>query len=367
MSKNPNDRDVTWGDNVIYANFSGAERGRSAKRVRSASRGSIAVSSAIEKLRQSANWADAGVSRMGRGMRSVVTPRTTFSQWIWEFICKDVDDGRRLRGEQYFKKGAVVGMKLGDGFVVGEVQGSQLDPFSVYIRFPRRDIAAVDDVLQWLVDNPRHIEGFERGELPFEQMKQLVSDVDENLFFDCSCPDPHPACKHVVAIGAQLVQQLDDDPMSLLEIRGFQPRDVQRRMKELVERKTAESRRPAGILQRRLQRGNRPVGTPGTETSGSEAPGSETHSAEAVTSQPGFATNIRALPADFWGNDLPRVEVPELEPIDPLKLTDQSLLHEALLPTCILSRETLRAVSDLEDCWNHMKSSISLTQREQQW
>lgn len=364
MAKKPEQHDVTWGDNVIYANFSaGADRGRSSKRPKSNQLGDVALSNAIAKLYANTDWAPThGNAMSGRARRSIVKPRTTFSQWLWEFICKDVDDGRRQRGEQYYKKGAVVGLRVGDGFVVGEVQGSQIDPFSVYVRFPRREASAVDEVLQWLVDNPSHIQGFEQGELPYEQMRKLVCDIDENLFFDCSCPDSHPACKHVVAIGAQLVQQIDDNPMTMLGIRGLQPSDVQKRMKELVDRKSATQRRPAGILQRQIQRHRGKTQSPTDNNAGKGAvvaPGTGTSASG--------KTNIRALPADFWGKDLPRVEVPELEPIDPVKLTDQSLLHDALLPTCILSRETLRAVSDLEDCWNHMKSALSLTQREQQW
>mgnify|MGYP006870470983 CR=1 FL=1 len=42
-----------------------------------------------------------------------------------------------------------------------------------------------------------------------------------------------------------------------------------------------------------------------------------------------------------------------------LRDTDPTLLHAALRSTTVLSVETLRAVSDLEDCWDHLVSPPS--------
>ena len=42
-----------------------------------------------------------------------------------------------------------------------------------------------------------------------------------------------------------------------------------------------------------------------------------------------------------------------------LRDTDPTLLHAALRSTTVLSVETLRAVADLEDCWDHLTSPPS--------
>lgn len=345
MSKNTPDKDVTWGDNVIYAEFGKPRASKqSSNKSNAANRDH---SAAVTELKNLAGFSDADApKRLHR--RSKVVPRTAFAQWIWEFICRGADSGRVSRGETYFEQGHVLSTSIGDGFIVGEVKGSQLEPFSVFIRFPRRTGEAVEEVLQWLVDNPGKIEAFERGELPFAQMEKLLCDADEHLYCECDCPDPAGVCKHTIAVGARLVADIDANPMSVLELRGVQPNHVRKRLKEMVKSAAAQRSKRLSLneMAKHAERARRRIDA----------------AARGAGSGDGPAT-LHAVAADFWGNDLPRVEVPELPDINPLKVTDQSLLHDALLPTCVISRETLRAVSDLEDCWNHLKESDSIAHK----
>ncbi|WP_082313110.1 hypothetical protein [Corynebacterium lactis] len=354
MSIDNNDpaKDVTWGDNVIFAEFgknrAGNKSGKRCRTRRTTGEATPSASSAIEKLLATQDWAGAfqdGARR--RKTRDAVEPRTTFARWTWEFILRGCDEGRIRRGEKYYREGQVLSTRIADGYVLGEVQGSQLDPFSVFIRFPRRDRTDVDRVLQWLVDNPAAIGDFERGELPFDQMEALLCDTEEHVYCECTCPDPAPVCKHVVAVASQLVSQIDDEPLSLLELRGYPTRELQRRLAELTAEKPRRAPKRLGL-----------GGQVRPETKPELKVVDETSSHAEPVARP------RPVDTDFWGRDLPRVEVPELEEIDPLVLTDRSLLHEALQPTCVISRETIRAVSDLEDCWYHLKQALSLSQRE---
>ncbi|MDO5029430.1 MAG: hypothetical protein Q4E11_02465 [Corynebacterium sp.] len=337
--------DVTWGDNVIYAEFgkgpSGKRRGR-----RSKVRPKPPTSSTIEKLLATQDWAGAFTAQPRRGTtaKAAVEPRTTFARWIWEFIIRGADAGRVHRGEKYRFDGNVLGIRVAEGYVIGEVQGSQPEPFSVFIRFPRRDHKQVEEVLRWLVNNPSSFTEFERGELPFAQMEKLFCDGDEHVYSECTCPDPAPVCKHTVAVAAQLIAEIDQDPLSSMQLRGYTQRELQRRLQELtaLRNRSAPKRLGLGGV---VREENKDKPQPETESSNQEA-------------------NLFAVEADYWGNDLERVEIPSLDIIEPLVVTDRTLLHDALQPACVVSRETIRAVADLEDCWYHLQQSLSLGQKE---
>lgn len=344
-----NNEDVTWGDNVIYAEFGKGPSGKSRSR-RSRTRTAPTASSTIEKLLATQDWAGAftGQPRRGTTAKAAVEPRTTFARWIWEFVIRGADAGRVHRGEKYRFDGNVLGIRLGEGYVIGEVQGSQPEPFSVFIRFPRRDEKQIEDVLRWLVRNPSSFTGFERGELPFEQMEQLFCDGDEHVYSECTCPDPAPVCKHIVAVAAQLVAEIDQDPLSLMQLRGYTQRELQRRLQELT---VAHHR----SMPKRLGLG----GVVRGDNKDNDKP-----KAQAERGDGDESATLFAVEADYWGNDLERVEVPSLDIIDPLAVTDRTLLHDALQPACVVSRETIRAVADLEDCWYHLQQSLSLGQKE---
>lgn len=312
--------DVTWGDNVIYANFGdGSARGRG----RSSARGTS--------------------SRKGAAGRRAVrdasrAPRTPVARRLWESVADATDDGRLERGLAYYRDGNVLGFRMVDGQVVGEVKGSQPAPFTVVVKLPYRDADAADAVLRWLADTDGAADAFARGELPDKRLDELLVADDEEPSPRCSCPDPHPACKHVVAVMAAAAQALDAEPMNALELRGVGVHEAKHRLAALAAGAAAKK------AARRTGRGDdggpvRPV-------------------RRATGSGPDDAV-LELVERDFWGNDLPAIEVPAPEPMVALRDTDPTLLHAALRSTTVLSVETLRAVSDLEDCWDHLVSPPS--------
>lgn len=296
------DDHVTWGDNVIYADFGarGARRG-AAKR---AARGK------------------------GRGRDSGARPVTPVARRLYDAVADAADAARRTRGEKYFADGHVLGHRMVDGQIIGEVKGSQLEPFSVVIRLPRRDNADVNELLRWLAETTGAAGDFDKGILPADRLDEILLDEEERAECRCSCPDPSTVCKHAVAVAAAAGREIDSSPMAVLELRGVSALEARHRL--------------AGLMAR------------ANESLSRRGPGAK-RSTGPTTSAP----VLEVVERDFWGADLPSVEIPAPAGMNPLNDTDPTLLHAALRPTTVLSHETLRAVSDLEDCWEHLKAPPS--------
>lgn len=300
------DDHVTWGDNVIYADFGGRgkKRGAGQGQARAKGRG------------------------RGRGRGSDARPVTPIARRLYDAVADAADPARRTRGDKYFDDGHVLGHRMVDGQVIGEVKGSQLEPFSVVIRLPRRANADVNGLLQWLAETTGAAGDFDKGILPPDRLDEILLDGEESPVCRCTCPDPSAVCKHAVAVAAAAGREIDSSPMSVLELRGVSAMEAQHRLAALMARADdALTKRGPGA-----KRSTRPT-----------------------TSAP----VLEVVERDFWGADLPAVEIPAPTEMNPLGDTDPTLLHAALRPTTVLSHETLRAVSDLEDCWDHLKSPPS--------
>jgi uncharacterized Zn finger protein len=140
---------------------------------------------------------------------------------ILEQVC---DGGRLARGRSYARKGQVVDFELTPGRVIGRVQGSRPDPYTVTI-----DIAAYDDA-QWtvatsaLASQALYRAALLAGTMPHE-IVDVFAGLDLPLFpstldMRCSCPDWSVPCKHVSAVLYVLAEAFDDDPFLVLAWRG---------------------------------------------------------------------------------------------------------------------------------------------------
>ncbi|MFC3848622.1 hypothetical protein ACFORJ_00360 [Corynebacterium hansenii] len=306
------DGDVTWGDNVIYADFGARGAGGGTRGARRGKKG------------PGRRKADSGQAR----------PRTDVARRLYDAVAGVADGGRRERGEAYFRDGHVLGFRMVDGQVVGEVKGSQIEPFTVVIKLPYRDAGAADGVLRWLAATNGAADELARGTLPEVPLGKLLLAADEAPVCRCSCPDPAPACKHAVAVAAAAARAIDAEPMNALELRGVGVHEAKHRLAGLMAEAAAKSA------------GRGADGKPRGPVRRTTGPRTEDPVLELVRE-------------DFWGADLPSIEVPAPAPMVVLRDTDPTLLHAALRSTTVLSVETLRAVSDLEDCWDHLTSPPS--------
>ncbi|MGW0041807.1 SWIM zinc finger family protein [Rhodococcus sp. NPDC003348] len=129
--------------------------------------------------------------------------------------------GARLsRGRSHVRAGQVLGVRLAPGLVIGEVQGSQNEPFTATFTLRRLD----PDALTELVDRVRGTAGVlaavASGVVPAELGELLLPIGPGDVDFGCTCPDQGWPCRHAAALVAVTAERLDSDPTLLLTLRG---------------------------------------------------------------------------------------------------------------------------------------------------
>jgi len=180
-----------------------------------------------------ADWERFGRTRRADGirLRSVRGPvgSTWWGRRLTETMEAVVDSGRVSRGKSYARSGQVLSLSVEPGRARGRVQGSEESPYESEVRL--RPFGTEDRAIaaQVVAASPQLVAGLLAGELPQELEAALASagvgllpestvDVD----FDCSCLDWGWPCKHAAALVYLLAEQLDDDPLQLLALRGLE-------------------------------------------------------------------------------------------------------------------------------------------------
>ncbi len=137
-----------------------------------------------------------------------------------------LDPNRLSRGRSYARRGSVLELTVSPGEVVAVVQGSRVTPYQVTVRIRAFTTAEWDAVLDVVSSQIGRVAALLDGELPPE----VVDDVHAagldllpgagEVLTNCSCPDFAVPCKHSAAVCYLVADALDDDPFSLLLLRG---------------------------------------------------------------------------------------------------------------------------------------------------
>jgi uncharacterized Zn finger protein len=138
-----------------------------------------------------------------------------------------IDEGRLQRGRTLARTGSVLSMTVEPGRVSGQVQGSEVRPYTAsFLLAPLLDTDAAA-VLGLLEREPELVAAMVAGELPRELGEPehgLFPRFADELDFECTCPDWGWPCKHAAALVHVLVEGIDAQPHTLLALRGV---DVQ--------------------------------------------------------------------------------------------------------------------------------------------
>lgn len=158
-------------------------------------------------------------------------------KWLDSLTLLDYEN-RLPRGRSYFSTGHVLSSEFDpkELLFTAKVQGSQLRPYTVKIRFPRVDRDAAARFTDLVAKDPEFI-----SSLVDDRLEPRVADVAEaaglRLFpeswrefgLTCTCPDFAVPCKHIAAAFLAIVREIDADPLKVLSFQGF---DLKKALKE---------------------------------------------------------------------------------------------------------------------------------------
>lgn len=147
--------------------------------------------------------------------------------------------GSRLgRGKMYSISGQVVSVNAGPGEVVASVVGARPAPYTVKIKARTLSRKAKSGIVSVLKREQMLFARILAGELPMA-VERLFRESGLGLFpggrleeggydveFSCSCPDWCNPCKHTCAVLLILGEEIARRPMTLLELRGIEVKDV---------------------------------------------------------------------------------------------------------------------------------------------
>jgi uncharacterized Zn finger protein len=130
-----------------------------------------------------------------------------------------------VAGLEYARRGQTVSLEIASGRIEARVQGSRSTPYQIRWRVPVFGEEAWRDLVDAMASEALYAAKLLAGELPpaFEERftergLELVPGADE-VTVECDCPVSGP-CKHVAAVGYLVVEQLDEDPLAVLKLRG---------------------------------------------------------------------------------------------------------------------------------------------------
>ncbi|WP_018295817.1 SWIM zinc finger family protein [Corynebacterium lubricantis] len=238
-----------------------------------------------------------------------VPPRPTGMSWspaatrVFNAAVQKTDQGRVKRGRQYAANGHVIDLQFRPGAIVGQVVGSQNEPFVVTMRLPYRSDEDLGGVIRILSETPNGITRARKGEMSEEILGILLAERSDDIWFSCDCPDNSPACKHAVAVAEKAAVKIDSDPTLLFQLRGLSLTSIERRV-----RATA-----ASVAKENAEEGSE----------------------------------------YFWsGRGLPDLPQPKVAPM--LDDSDMDLLHKAMQTISFTNIDQLRAVADIEDMYDEL-------------
>jgi uncharacterized Zn finger protein len=172
-----------------------------------------------------ADFSGFGPRRKVSGGIEARTKRGAFGETWWgrHFVTameQLADPGRISRGRTYARGGQVLTLGIERGEIHGDVQGSQLDPFSasVYVEpLSESEVAALVERVRF---SPGMLGELASGAIPIALGPMLLPQDKRQLDFDCNCPDDGWPCKHAAALMYIAAEQIDASALSILDLRG---------------------------------------------------------------------------------------------------------------------------------------------------
>ena len=355
MSETPNNhprsenkrRHLTVDDNVIYLNFgrnrnSADADGEETPTPHRGARQSQRAGSATSANRQSAKKRRASSHRSRRRHDRSAHP------WPASVIMRQLDNnteaGRKKRGRDYFRQNSIQRVDLEDWQIVGQVMGSQPEPFTIHAYVPHAP-DAVDRAIEYLADDDEAHDSFVQVQED-RRLESMLFPFDDARW-SCSCPDPDPWCKHIYAVGLYLQERFTSDPFSILRVANTTQEDIARRVDRVHD-----------------------YGASGHKTSSwnPDSPSADAFGQNNAGAQRGWNAGVDASsaygvdgqhtdPRTFWGVPTNYPAPPDVQKASALEDHDQQALMKVLSWVSYGAVGQLSARSDLEDVYHHLMTA----------
>lgn len=172
-----------------------------------------------------ADFSQYGKRRKAKGGIEARNKRGAFGQTWWgrHFVTamEDLaDPGRIARGRTYARQGQVLNLGVERGQIYGEVQGSQLEPFSASVTVDPLTDGQVAALVDRVRANPGMLAELASNAIPQALASILLPHDKGQLDFDCTCPDDGWPCKHSAALMYIAAEHIDASAATILTLRG---------------------------------------------------------------------------------------------------------------------------------------------------
>jgi uncharacterized Zn finger protein len=135
-------------------------------------------------------------------------------------------------GLDYARRGQVVSLEVEPGRAFARVQGRVVPPYETSLRVPVIEAPQWEAIVDAMAAEALYEAKLLADELPpamerlFEVHGRPVLPGPESLAISCSCPGASQSsgagpCKHAAAVGYLMVEQLDEQPLSIFTWRGL--------------------------------------------------------------------------------------------------------------------------------------------------
>lgn len=172
-----------------------------------------------------ADFSQYGKRRKVKGGIESQNKRGAFGQTWWgrHFVTamEDLaDPGRIARGRTYARGGQVLNLGVEQGQIYGEVQGSQLEPFSASVTVDPLTDGQIAALIERVSSNPGMLAELASNAIPQALASVLLPHDKGQLDFDCTCPDDGWPCKHAAALMYIAAEHIDASAATILTLRG---------------------------------------------------------------------------------------------------------------------------------------------------
>ncbi|HAN75952.1 MAG TPA: hypothetical protein DCQ51_12545 [Planktothrix sp. UBA8407] len=160
-------------------------------------------------------------------------------QWL-DLLDKYKFKKRLERARNYAREGNVLNIEFKDQKVLAQVQGTQIEPYTVSLWLDIFSNEEWNYIITTLSQRAIFSAKLLAGEMP-----QDIEDVFaanglrlfpfslDNVHSECSCPDQANPCKHIAAVYYMLGDRFSEDPFVLFQLRGKNAEQIINALRQL--------------------------------------------------------------------------------------------------------------------------------------